>query len=223
MKAMILSAGFGTRLKHYTETLPKALVPYRNIPMINYQIERLKKLGVEEIIVNAHHHSNKIVDYFTNNKFGVNGYVILEEEILGTGGGILNASDFFREEEYFLVMNVDIDTEMDLQRMIIHNQSVKPFATIAVQKRRTKRYLEFDKEMKLTGRAHEKSEEKNQFAFNGIHIISNRIFKKGFEVKFEDILNIYFDVIRDKTEFVSGYDTVDSSFKDLGKIENLLS
>jgi NDP-sugar pyrophosphorylase family protein len=218
MKAMILSAGFGTRLKHYTETLPKALVPYRNIPMINYQIERLKKLGVDEIIVNAHHHSNRILEYFTKNKFGVNGYVILEEEILGTGGGILNAGDFFKDEDYFIVMNVDIDTDMDLQRMIIYNQSVNPFATIAVQKRRTKRYLEFDNEMRLTGRAHEKIEEKNQFAFNGIHIISNRIFKKGFEVKFEDILNIYFDVIKDKKEFVSGYDTGESSFKDLGKI-----
>ncbi len=223
MKAMILSAGFGTRLKHYTESLPKALVPYRNIPMINYQIERLKKLGVDEIVVNAHHHSNRIAEYFTNNKFGVNGYVIIEKEILGTGGGILNAEDFFKDEEYFLVMNVDVDTDMDLQRMIIHNQSVKPFATIAVQKRRTKRYLEFDNEMKLTGRAHERDEDKNQFAFNGIHLISNRIFKKGYKIGFEDILNIYFEVIKDRREFVSGYDAGDCSFKDLGKIENLLS
>ena len=220
---MILSAGFGTRLKQYTETLPKALVLYRNIPMINYQIERLKKLGVDEIIVNAHHHSDKILEYFSRNKFGVKGYVIVEEEILGTGGGILNAGDFFKDEEYFLVMNVDIETDIDLQRMIIHNLSVNPFATIAVQKRRTRRYLEFDKEMKLIGRASDTSEKEDLFAFNGIHIISGRIFKKGFEVKYEDILNIYFDVIKNGDEFISGYDAGDSQFKDLGKIENLLS
>lgn len=223
MKAMILSAGFGTRLKQYTETLPKALVHYRNIPMINYQIERLKKLGVDEIVVNTHHHSNKIVDYFSQNHFGVDGYVIVEENILGTGGGILNAKEFFKDEDYFMVINVDIETDLDLQRMIIHHQSVNPFATIAVQKRRTKRYLEFDSEMRLTGRAHDKSDEKNQFAFNGIHIISNRIFDKGFEVKYHDILNIYFEVMKDNKEFVSGYDAGESSFKDLGKIENLLS
>ena len=223
MKAMILSAGFGTRLKQYTDTIPKALVPYRNIPMINYQIERLKKTGTDEIVVNAHHHSEIIADYFSKNKFGITINVIKEEEILGTGGGILNAGDFFKDEEYFLVMNTDIETDMDLKRMINSHQSVNPFSTIAVQKRKTKRYLEFDCEMKLKGRADDNTDENLRYAFNGIHIISNRIFNKGYEVKFEDILNIYFEVIKDRKEFVSGYDCGESSFKDLGKIENLHS
>ncbi|HMS34373.1 MAG TPA: nucleotidyltransferase family protein [Ignavibacteria bacterium] len=223
MKAMILSAGFGTRLEHYTDKIPKALVPYRNIPMINHQIERLKKIGAEEIVVNAHHHSNVILDYFAKNNFGENITVIIEEEILGTGGGILNAEDYFRDEEYFLVMNVDIETDMDLNQMILYHQSKKPFATIAVQKRKTRRYLEFDNEMKLTGRANENSDVSNEYAFNGIHIISKRIFNQGYGVKFEDILEIYFNVIKGKKEFVSGYDCGESTFKDLGKIENLLS
>lgn len=223
MKAMILSAGFGTRLKHYTDELPKALVPYRNIPMINYQIDILKNLGVDEVIVNAHHQYDKIMDYFTENKFGLNVIVISEEEILGTGGGILNAEEYLNDEDFFLVVNVDIETDMDVKGMLKYHKHNNPFATLAVQKRITRRYLEFDSDMRLVRRAQENTEAENEYAFNGIHIISKRIFEKGFEVKFEDILEIYFEVIKDKREYVLGYDAGESSFKDLGKVENLLS
>ena len=223
MKAMILSAGFGTRLKHYTDELPKALVPYRNIPMINYQLDILKKLGVDEVVVNAHHHSGKIIDYFSENKFGLNVTIIPEEDILGTGGGILNAEEFLKDEDFFLVVNVDIETDMDFKEMLKYHKHNDPFATLAVQKRITRRYLEFDSDMRLVRRAQENTEAENEYAFNGIHIISGRIFEKGFEVKFEDILEIYFEVIKDKTEIVLGYDAGESTFKDLGKVENLLT
>lgn len=223
MKAMILSAGFGTRLKPYTDNLPKALVEYNKLPLINYQIDRLKKAGVNEIIVNAHHHSEKLLNYFSENDFNVKINVIVEKEILGTGGGILNTEKNLKDEEFFIVINVDVETDMSLTGMIEYHKAKNPFATITVQKRKTKRYLEFDYQMNLTGRENENSNKDNLFAFNGIHIISNRIFNKGFEIKFEDILNIYFDVIAKGTEFVLGYDAGNASFKDLGKIENLVS
>ena len=223
MKAMILSAGFGTRLQNYTKDLPKALVPYKGIPMIAYQIERLKKLGVNEVIVNTHHHPDKIKEYFNRNNFGVKISLIFEPEILGTGGGILNAGKYFTDEDFFLVMNVDIETDMDLNEMINFHKKQNPFATLAVQKRQTKKYLEFDDEMHLKGRASDDTLEKNKYAFNGIHIISKRIFEKGFKIKFEDILELYFQIIKNKNEFISGYDAGECTFKDLGKIENLLS
>lgn len=226
MKAMILSAGFGTRLLPVTEQIPKALVKYRNIPMINYQIERLKKSGVNEIIVNAHHHSGKIIDYFSENDFGIKINVIIEKEILGTGGGILNASEYFQNEKFFLVINVDIDTDLDLSKMILFHTSRNSLATLAVQKRISKKYLEFDSQSHLIGRENENSIPENLFAFNGIHIISNRIFKKNIEVNFKDILSVYFDLTDNKkngNEFVSGFDTGNSNFKDIGKIENLNS
>ncbi len=223
MKAMILSAGFGTRLKPYTDDLPKALVPYKNVPMINYQIDRLKKTNVNEIIVNVHHHQDKMIKYFSENDFGVNIHLIVEKDILGTGGGILNAEKYLKNEEFFIVVNVDVDTNISLSDLIEYHKTKNPFASVAVQKRMTKRYLEFDPDMNLIGRANPDSDKKNLYAFNGIHIISNRIFQKGFEIKFEDILNIYFDVIKDEKEFVSGFDAGNASFKDLGKTENLSS
>ncbi len=222
MKAMILSAGFGTRLMPYTDNLPKALICHNNLPMINYQIEMLKKYGVHEIIVNAHHHYQKIVDYFAENDFGIHVNVIVENEILGTGGGILNASKYLRYEKFFIVINVDIKTNMDMSGIISYHKSFKPLATLAVQKRQTKRYLEFDDQMNLIGRENDKSNKKNLYAFNGIHIISNDIFKRNTEVKFEDILDIYFNKIKTGKDFVRGYNAGTSFFKDLGKIENLI-
>jgi len=221
MKAMILSAGFGTRLAPYTDSLPKALIRHKNLPMINYQIEMLKKNGVNEIIVNAHHHYQKIIDYFSEFDFGINVNIIVENEILGTGGGILNASNYLKNEKFFIVINVDVETGLDLSGMIKYHKSFQPLATLAIQKRETKRYLEFDGQMNLKGRETDKSDKKNLYAFNGIHIISNEIFKKNPEVKFEDILNIYFNLIKNGKGFVRGYDAGESSYKDLGKLENL--
>lgn len=216
---MILSAGFGTRLKLLTDKLPKALVNYKNVPMINYQIERLKKIGVDEIVINAHHLSEKIEEYFRENNFGVKINVLLEDEILGTGGGIINAQDFLKDEKNFFVINVDVDTDMNLLSMMNDHLKKNPLATLAIQKRVSNRYLEFNSRQELIGKETPDSKKENLFAFNGIHIISNRIFEKGLEKKFGGILEIYFKLIQEG-EIVLGFDTGKSSFKDLGKIEN---
>lgn len=223
MKAMILSAGFGTRLKPLTDTLPKALLNYKGVPMINHQIERLINAGAGEIIINAHHHFEKMIEYFSLNRFDVKINLIVEDKILGTGGGILNAEKYLGNENFFAVVNADIETNLDLKKMIDAHQAHNPFATLFVQKRITKRSLEFDEGMKLTGRQNENSVKENLFAFNGVHIISGEIFRKNLEVKFEDIIDIYLDVIKNRNEIVLGFAPEESSFKDLGKIENLNS
>ena len=219
---MILAAGFGSRLKPRTDKKPKALIPYHSKPMIDYQVERLKEINVDEIIINAHHHSEMIEEYFKKNDFGVKICVLVEKEILGTGGGILNAEDFLRDEDYFIVINVDVVTDMNIQHMIEFHKRNRPFATIVVQKRKTSRYLEFDKTVRLTGKENTYSPKENLYAFNGIHIISNRIYRKNYEIKFSGILEIYFDLIQKKEETILGFDAGESSFKDIGKIENLV-
>ena len=221
MKAMILAAGFGTRLKPYTESTPKALIPYRSKPMVNYQIERLLNAGVNEIVINAHHHGKLIQEYFSKNDFGVKINLIIEKDILGTGGGILNAEKFLKDEEDFIVINVDVITNMNLADMIKFHNIENSFATLAIQKRKTSRHLEFDKQKKLIGKENETSKINNLYAFNGIHIISNRIFENNLEVRFRGILEIYFKLIQKKGVSILGFDTGDCTFKDIGKIENL--
>jgi len=217
MKAMILAAGFGTRLKPLTDSIPKALVPFNGEPMINYQIKKLINYGFGEITVNAHHFAGQIKEYFDKNSFGIKINVIEEKEILGTGGGILNAEKFFKNENFFLVINVDVLTDFDFSRMIKYHKSKLPFVTLAVQKRKTKRYLEFDKNMKLLGRENENSQEENLYAFNGIHIISNKIFK-GRKTEYLDIIDLYLSPeYAELKNSIYGFDTGECVFKDLGK------
>lgn len=219
MKAMILAAGFGTRLSPFTDTNPKALVLHKKIPMIAHTISYLKNSGIDSIVVNAHHHFEKIVNYFSEKDLGVDVNVVVENKILGTGGGVLNAAEFLKDEACFVVMNVDIETDIDLKAMIAFHKMKNPFVTLAVQKRKTKRYLEFDSDMNLIGRENDNSVKENLYAFNGIHVISNKIFEKNFPVMFLDIIEIY---LQSKGEKITGYDCGKCTFKDLGKPENLI-
>ncbi len=219
MKALILSAGFGTRLKPLTDTTPKALIPYKGKPLIVHQIEKLKSVGINEIVVNVHHLKEKIIDFFDTNDFGITVNISDEEEILGTGGGIINADKFLKDETYFLVVNADIISDVDITKFI-KSHSENNFATLAVQRRKTSRYLEFDTDMNLIGRANENSLEKNLYAFNAMHVISKEIFNSGYKTEFKDIIEIYLEAIQ-KGKTIKGYDVGPAEFKDIGKHENL--
>jgi len=218
-KAMILAAGFGTRLKPLTDHVPKALVPFGAGTMISYQIEKLKLFGINEIVVNAHHHSALIEKYFSENDFGIKINVIVEKDILGTGGGILNAEKFLKDEEYFLAVNVDVYTDLDINKMVAYNYSRKPFASLCVQKRNTSRYLVFDENMNLNSRIITSVIKKNYFAFNGLHLISNSIFGFGLPVEYSDIIDLYMKVSEEYGKKVIGFDAGKSLFDDIGKIE----
>jgi NDP-sugar pyrophosphorylase family protein/tRNA A-37 threonylcarbamoyl transferase component Bud32 len=113
MKALILAAGFGSRLAPHTDHLPKALFPIGGIPVLGRMIAALKKAGFSKIAVNAHHLADQIRDYLSRNDFGLPVLLSLEEEILGTGGAIRQLADFW-DEEPFLVVNADILTDIDI-------------------------------------------------------------------------------------------------------------
>jgi len=216
-KAMILAAGFGTRLQPLTDNLPKALIPFKKGTMISYQIEKLKSIGVKEIVINVHHFSEKIIKYFQENDFGIKLNIIVEKQILGTGGGVLNAKDYLQSEESFLLINVDVYTNFNFDLLIKEYEIEKPFALLAVQKRNTSRYLVFDDNSLLKGRAKSDKMEENHFAFNGIHIISNKIFSHSYKICYKDIIDIYLE----EKKIIKGFNVGNSIFIDLGKVENL--
>ena len=144
MKAMIFAAGYGTRLKPITDTLPKALVPIQGKPLLEHVIEKLKKSGVDEIIVNVHYLGTQIIDFIQErNSFGIRVEISDEREnILDTGGGIKKAVHFFNDGKPFLVHNVDILSNVDLNALYEqHLNDPERLASLVVSERSTNRYL----------------------------------------------------------------------------------
>src|SRR5436309_1399840 len=113
-KAMILAAGLGTRLRPLTLTSPKALVKINGVPMIEFVLKKLIEIGIKEIVINTHHFAEQIEKYFTENNFPVKINFVYEKKILGTGGGIKNASRYLKDTDDFLIHNVDILSDVDL-------------------------------------------------------------------------------------------------------------
>jgi mannose-1-phosphate guanylyltransferase len=191
MKAMILAAGLGTRLRPLTDSRPKALVEVSGRTLLEITLTRLRTFGVTEAIINVHHFADMVIAYLKSNKnFGLRIEVSCEEILLDTGGGLKKAAWFFLEDparldESFLLHNVDVISNIDLARMLQFHTENHALATLAVQSRETSRPLLFDNHLQLSGRRAGPDQEPeivrpsanpDSLAFSGIHLISPRLF-----------------------------------------------
>ena len=185
MKAMILAAGLGTRLRPPTEHKPKALVEINGITLLEHLIRRFKASGINEIIINAHHFSDQIIDFIEqNNHFDIRIEISIEKDLLDTGGGLKRAAWFFDDNEPFIMQNVDVITDLDYQDIYEAHLQSGALATLAVRKRETSRYLLFDHSNLLCGWENTQDKEKiivrsseplDQWSFMGIHVLSPKI------------------------------------------------
>jgi mannose-1-phosphate guanylyltransferase len=204
MKAMILAAGLGTRLRPITENRPKALVEIAGRTLLEIILSRLYAFGIREVIINVHHFPEMILEYLkTNDNFGMRIEVSREEVLLDTGGGLKKAAYFFlddsnRREDPFILHNVDVISTIDLERMVRFHTKNQALATLAVQDRETSRYLLFDEQLRLCGRrADQKTEsvrsspQVQALAFSGIHVISPRLFAMMMEEGVFSIITPY--------------------------------
>jgi mannose-1-phosphate guanylyltransferase len=194
MKAMILAAGFGTRLRPLTEIKPKALMPVANKPILARNIEYLISHGITEIIVNAHHHHQQIVDYLREeSSFGLNIQVKVEPEILGTGGGIKNVEGFW-DKEPFLVTNSDILTDIDLAAVYKVHQASGSLVTLVLQDCEPYNQVQVDDQWNITDIA--KSNTPGRLAFTGIHVIDPEVLPNIPQGVFSDVIECYRKLIR---------------------------
>lgn len=235
MKAMILAAGFGTRLRPLTNERPKALVEIAGRTLLEITLSRLRSFGVREVIVNAHHFADKIVEFLQKNgNFGMRIEVSREETLLDTGGGLKNAARFFLEgpsrgDEPFILHNVDVISAIDLRRMIEFHRDHRAMATLAVQERETSRYLLFDTQMHLCGRQAGRegptelvrsSDRVQALAFSGIHIVSPGIFAKMSEEGVFSIIDAYLHLAA-QGENILAFRADEYYWRDLGKVEHV--
>jgi NDP-sugar pyrophosphorylase family protein len=201
MKAMILAAGLGTRLRPLTDDRPKALVEIAGHTLLEITLYRLRTLGIREVILNVHHFAGMIRDYLAaNQNFGMHIAISHEVELLDTGGGLKKASHFLQDSEPFILHNVDVLSTIDLDRMAQFHRDNQALATLAVKDRETSRYLLFNDRLQLCGRRVGPSSTQTPpgssqtfqaLAFSGIHVISPRIFGLMTEQGAFPIMDVY--------------------------------
>ncbi|RJR18972.1 MAG: NDP-sugar synthase [Desulfobacteraceae bacterium] len=195
MKAMILAAGLGTRLHPLTGKRPKALVPVMNRPMILWVMEHLKTHGVDQIVVNAHHHARMLLEYLSEkNNLGLKVQVRLESEILGTGGGIRNTADFW-DGGPFIVANGDTLSDIDLTAACKAHTAEGSLATLIVHDRPDFGKIQIDGRGRITDISRDVIPDR--LAFTGIHIMDPAIFDYIRPGVFSDIIDCYRELIRE--------------------------
>ena len=235
MKAMILAAGLGTRLRPLTNDRPKALVEVGGRTLLEITLARLRMFGISEVIVNVHHFAEMVVEYLkARNNFGMRIEVSREDELLDTGGGLKRAAWFFLEDsagrdEPFILHNVDVISTIDLRRMLQFHNEYQSLATLAVQERETSRYLLFDKQLRLCGRRAGRDgtpelvrdgRKVKALAFSGVHVISPRIFSMMTEDGAFSIIPTYLRLTA-QDENIFGFRADEYSWRDLGRRENV--
>lgn len=182
MRAMIFAAGLGTRLKPLTDTMPKALVSLAGKPLLQWQVEKLRDAGIDEIVVNVHHFADMIIDAVAKNN-GWGTHITISDErdqLLDTGGGLRKAIGDFRSQEAILLCNVDILSNIDVRKLKVESLKFKGESRVVVSDRETQRYLCFDEEGYLCGWTNVKTGEikgkdGRHLAYSGMAVLTPEI------------------------------------------------
>ncbi len=231
IQAFIFAAGLGTRLRPITDTMPKALVPIAERPLIEHVIESLQSQGINDFIVNVHHLAEQVEDYLAERSdFGSLAISDERDLLRETGGAIKHAQPLFNGNP-FIVHNVDIISNVDVQNLLALHRD-ESLATLLVSDRKTQRYLLFNDDMRLVGwtniaTGEVKSPYSNidvekckKFAFSGIHVIDPRICE--LMVNYPDKFSII-DFYLDKAQEQEIYGVVQDNLRmiDVGKLNSL--
>lgn len=231
MKVMIFAAGLGTRLKPLTDNKPKALVELKGKPLLEHLIINLKNQGFDDFVINIHHFADQIETFLKKNKnFNVNIEISDERErLLDTGGALLKAEYFLKDSDIFIIYNVDIFCDINLQELINEHKKNKAIATLVVQNRDSSRKLLFDEENYLCQwkdiRTNTRKEARDpvglltEWSFSGIHIINSSIFKFITEKGKFSIIDLYLRLAENHK--ISALNTKRSYWYDLGKPETI--
>jgi NDP-sugar pyrophosphorylase family protein len=211
MKAMILAAGLGSRLRPLTNTIPKPLLPIAGTPLIVWNLLLLKRHGFHDVIINLHHLGPMIEQALGNgSKYGLRIYYSHEPVILGTGGALKQAESNFSGEPV-LVLNGDTLFELDLEALRAYHQRRRAAATLVVRSDvNAARWgvVEVDAEerlVRITGRGRTDAGETRPRMFAGVHILHPRLLRDVPKGKASSIIDAYVAAIQ-RGDLVAGYE-----------------
>lgn len=231
MKAMVLAAGLGTRLRPLTDDRPKALVKVGHRTLLEITLARLRTFGIRDVIVNVHHFADMVVEYLKiNDDFGMRIEISREETLLDTGGGLKKAGWFFKNEsEPFLLHNVDVISTIDFGEIVKAHNEKGALATLAVKERPSSRLLIFDEQLQLCGRRLVReqklecirpAQKPHELAFAGVHVISPRLVSLMTEEGPFSIITSYLG-LAGRGERILGFRADEYRWRDLGTVESL--
>ena len=229
MKAMIFAAGMGTRLQPFTDNHPKALAQVNGVPLLERNIKYLQSYGINDFVINIHHFGGQILAFLAeNDNFGANIEISNEsDELLETGGGLLFAKRFLENEKNFLIMNVDILTDLNITNFINIHELKGGMVTLAVSDRESTRKLMFNDKMYLKGWKNLITNKKTvvggifklrELAFSGGHCVNSEIFTKITRTGKFSIMDEYLDMMKD--DIIIGYQHT-ANLIDVGKPESV--
>ena len=231
MKAMLFAAGLGTRLQPLTDDKPKALVSIGGKTLLERSINYLKNNNISEMVINVHHFSQQIKDFIESHDFGIPVHISDEtEQLLDTGGGLLKARELLMSDSPILLTNVDILTNIDIQKFLQFHVQSGALATLATRNRPTSRYLLFDTDNQLvgwknisTGQIIKSREfidmEVFPIAFSGIQIIEPRLLSLITETGKFSIIDLYLRLASYMK--IGAFYEENSLWMDLGKYEDV--
>ena len=231
MKAMIFAAGLGTRMRPITDSIPKALVPIGELPLLEIVIRRLMYFGIREIVINVHYKSALVLEFLKQkNNFGIDIKISDESDmLLETGGGLRKAAHFFDDNQPILVCNTDILSSIDIHALQTAHLQSNAIATVAIRNRKSSRYFLFDDELTLCGWQNTSTDEVRMsrsaapltsFAFSGFQILSPAFLKllPNDKPKYS-IIDVYLEAA--KTQLVKGFVHNEDTWGDIGTPQHI--
>jgi NDP-sugar pyrophosphorylase family protein len=234
MKALILAAGLGTRLRPYSENTPKPLFTLSGRPLLDIIISRLIDADCKAIVINTHHLHQKIESYLAGRHYPIPVFTRYEPAILGTGGAIKNVADFWNDSP-FMVINSDIFTDIDLKKvygfhlnhshpatLVLHDDPV--FNTVSVDSTGFVHAFDdrFSPNTDSSSHFHRagssKTENFQSLTFTGIQVLNPEILEMIPDHVFSSIIDIYKNILSQKKK-IPAFISNDFHWKDLGTPE----
>ena len=223
MKAMILAAGLGTRLRPYSRHTPKPLFTIDQRPLLDIIIERLQRSGCEAAMINTHYHHTQIEAFVQAQDYPLPVKTRHEPEILGTGGGIRNMSDFW-EDGPMLVLNADVVCDIDLKKVFRFHQRHAAPVTMVMHDCETFNSVWVDQNDRIVGfqRDPKSAADVRQLAFTGIHVLDRRVLDFLPASGPAHIIDAYQRML-DSGESIAAYVSRGHYWQDIGTPQNYRS
>ena len=230
MKAMIFSAGLGTRFKPWTDKHPKALALVNGKPLLQHNIEYLQRYGITDVVINVHHFADQIIEAVKQNSGWGSNILISDEtnEVLETGGGLLKAKDLLQNGKPFVTLNADFLTDLNVANLIEFHKNKKSLISFGITNRKTSRYFLFDEDNRLCGwRNTTTGEEKisivkdnlRQMAYSCVVVFQPEIFELIPQRGKFSLVETYLSLAADYP--IYGYDHSGDILVDVGKPESV--